>query len=72
MPDITISLEGVTKLLKNPNPNKATGPDGISPRILQLAAEELALAALSVIFQSSLDTGRGSKIMAASKHLAYL
>ena len=56
MPDITINLEDVTKLLKNLNPNKASGPDGISPRILQLAADELA-PALCVIFQKSLDTG---------------
>ena len=56
MPDITISPEGVKKLLKNLDPNKATGPDNIGPRILQIAAEELA-PALSLIFQRSLDTG---------------
>ena len=56
MPDITIHVEGVSKLLKKLNPNKATGPDGISTRILQLTAEELA-PALCIIFQKSLDTG---------------
>ena len=56
MPDITICPEGVEKLLKNLDPNKATGPDNIGPRILQIAAEELA-PALSLIFQRSLDTG---------------
>ena len=49
MPDITISPEGVEKLLKNLDPNKATGPDNIGPRIPQIAAEELA-PALSLIF----------------------
>ena len=56
MPDITIHVKGVSKLLKKLNPNKATGPDGISTRILQLTAEELA-PALCIIFQKSLDTG---------------
>ena len=58
MPDITISHEGVEKLLKNLDPNEATGhgPDNIGPRIFQIAAEELA-PALSLIFQRSLDTG---------------
>jgi hypothetical protein len=56
MPDIQISLNGVAKLLRDLNPNKASGPDDISPKILKLAAEELA-PALSIIFQKSLDTG---------------
>ena len=38
------------------DPNKATGPDGISPRILKELAEELA-PGLTTIFQSSLATG---------------
>ena len=54
--DITICPEGVEKLLKNLDLNKATGPDNIGPRILQIAAEELG-PALSLIFQRSLDTG---------------
>ena len=56
MPDIIISVEGVAKLLHDLNPNKASGPDNISARILKLAAEEIA-PALSIIFQKSLDTG---------------
>ena len=35
MPDIHIIQKGVEKLLTNLNPNKATGPDGLSPRILK-------------------------------------
>ena len=42
MPDIEISREGVLKLLKKINPNKASGPDMIPARILKDLAEELA------------------------------
>ena len=56
MPDIKVSVEGVTKLLRDINPNKASWPDEIPARILKLAAEEIA-PALSVIFQRSLDSG---------------
>ena len=57
MYDIIITTEGVAKLLHGLNPNKATGPDDIPARILQLAANELA-PALQIIFQKSLDTGK--------------
>lgn len=56
MPNITISVDGVLKLLENLDPNKSSGPDGIPARILKLAAEELA-PVLSIICQKSLDTG---------------
>jgi hypothetical protein len=56
MPEIYISTEGVAKLLRELDPKKATGPDGISAHLLKLAADELA-PALSLIFQRSLDTG---------------
>ena len=42
LPDITINIEGFTKLLKKLNPNRATRPDGIFTGILQLTIEELA------------------------------
>ena len=35
MPDITISVNGAEILLKSLNPNKASGPDQISPRLLK-------------------------------------
>jgi hypothetical protein len=54
--DIIIFEEGVTKLLQDLDPNKATGPDEIPARILKLAAEELA-PALTHIFQHSLNSG---------------
>ena len=55
MPDIIITT--VARLLRGPNPNKATGPDDIPARILQLTANEIA-PALQIIFQKSLDTGK--------------
>ena len=57
MPDIIITTEGVARLVHGLNPNKATGPDDITARILQLTANELA-PALQRIFQKSLDTGK--------------
>ena len=56
MSHIIITTEGVAKLLHDLNPNKATGPDDIPARILQLAANELT-PALQIILQKSLDTG---------------
>ena len=56
MDNININCEGAKKLLKNLNPHKAGGPDGISPRVLRELAEELA-PALTTIFQSSLSSG---------------
>ncbi|KAI8494635.1 hypothetical protein Bbelb_278610 [Branchiostoma belcheri] len=56
MDNITITCEGVSKLMEKLNPHKAGGPDGISPRILRELAEELA-PALTTIFKSSLTTG---------------
>ena len=56
MPDIIITTEGVAKLLHDLNPNKATGPDEVPAKILQVAANELA-PALSLIFQKSLSPG---------------
>jgi hypothetical protein len=34
MNDINITLNGVAKLLKDLNPNKASGPDELTPSIL--------------------------------------
>ncbi|KAL8595170.1 hypothetical protein ACOMHN_013843 [Nucella lapillus] len=56
MDDIHITAHGVQKLMENLNPNKATGPDGISPRVLKELAKELA-PGLTAVFQSSLTTG---------------
>ena len=53
---ITVTVEGVVKLLHSLKPNKASGPDAIPARILKDTAVEIA-PILTVIFQQSLDTG---------------
>ena len=54
--NITISIEGVEKLLDNINIHKAIGPDKISNIILKTCSKEIS-PALANIFQQSLDTG---------------
>ncbi|MEW8547734.1 MAG: endonuclease/exonuclease/phosphatase family protein, partial [Candidatus Thiodiazotropha sp.] len=54
--NIDITLNGITKLLKDLNPNKSPGPDNLGPRVLKELAEDIA-PILLVIFQKSLDTG---------------
>ena len=51
-----ITEPGVTKLLQALKPGKAPGPDGITTKILKELAEEIS-PILTIIFQSSLDTG---------------
>ena len=41
-PDIAFSTDGILKLIKSLNINKASGPDNISARTLVLCAEEIA------------------------------
>ena len=55
--DFEIKMDEVKKLLSNLNINKATGPDGISPRILSMAAEELAQP-ITLLFRKSLQSGK--------------
>ena len=56
MPDMQVSLTGVTKLLSSLKPHKAAGPDGLKPLVLRELAKEIA-PILQLIFQRSLDTG---------------
>jgi hypothetical protein len=56
MENITFTEEGVRKLLNDLHPNKASGPDGIGPRVLKELSEEVA-PALAVLFQSSMTSG---------------
>ena len=51
-PDITITENGVRKLLANLNVHKAAGPDGLTPKLLQLVADQIA-PALTLLFQIS-------------------
>ena len=55
MGNFRIKSDEVLKELKKLNPNKALGPDNISPKMLKLAASELAYP-LSVVFNVSLET----------------
>ena len=54
--DISITEDGVRKLLLSLNPNKACGPDGITPRLLKMVAEELT-PALTVLYRISYFSG---------------
>ena len=56
MPDIQVVKRGVWKQLHNLKPNKAAGPDGISPRVYKELASVLA-GPLTSLFQLSLDKG---------------
>ena len=56
MPEISVTKEGVIKLLLKLNPNKATGPDPLPARILKDMANEVT-PILTAIFQRSFDTG---------------
>jgi len=53
---ITITVQGVDKLLSGLKPNKAQCPDEISPWLLNELHTEIALI-IMIIFQRSLDTG---------------
>ena len=56
MEPITVSTDGVRKLLNGLNMHKATGPDGVSPRLLKTLSDELA-PVLTVLFQASINQG---------------
>ena len=56
MPDITVTKEGVEKLLKKINQSKACGPDMIPARILRDMAEEIS-PILATLFQRTIDLG---------------
>ena len=56
MPRIIVDNNGVMKILKSLNPNKAAGPDKISPRLLKELADVLCNP-LTEIFQATLDSG---------------
>ena len=53
MPKITITSKGVEGLLKGLNPNKASGPDEISPRLLKELHHKIA----PILTKISLSTG---------------
>ena len=55
MPSVTDTDQGVEKLLTNLYPNKASGLDGISPRVLKELAPDIA-PILASFYRCSLDT----------------
>jgi hypothetical protein len=55
--DITITQEGVQKLLCHLNPYKATGPDQVSPGLLKETAKQIS-PALTLVFQASINQGK--------------
>ena len=57
MNNINITPNGITKLLQNIDPSKATGPDQISGRVLKELSTELT-PAIQLIFQKSLTSGK--------------
>ena len=56
MTDISISEAGLLKLLKNLKPNKAAGPDKITPVILQEFRSDL-VPILKVLFERYIESG---------------
>ena len=57
IPELTITQDGVLKLLQNINPHKATGPDQIPGKLLKELAVEIA-PILTTIFTTSLAQGK--------------
>jgi hypothetical protein len=58
MQNITITKNGVYKLLRNIKPHKATWPDNIQARYLKELALELTRPAITFLFQTSLEQGK--------------
>ena len=54
---VKITQEAVCKHVEALNPNKATGPDGIAPRLLKLAGSSIT-PSLTEIYNQSLDEWR--------------
>ncbi|XP_066923740.1 uncharacterized protein [Clytia hemisphaerica] len=55
--ELVITKNGIIKPLKDLNPHKASGPDGIGARVLKECADQLA-DSLVLIFNASLKQGR--------------
>ena len=56
IPDVSFSTDGILKLIKSLNINKASGPDNISARVLTICAEEIA-PILMILFTQSFNSG---------------
>lgn len=56
--DITITSNGLQKLLEKLNPHKAAGPDNIKPCILKELAQEIAPILSIMIFKFAYNTSQ--------------
>ena len=56
IPDVSFSTDGILKLIKSLNINKASGTDNISARVLTICAEEIA-PILTILFTQSFNSG---------------
>ena len=56
-PDIVVTENAVLKLLKNLNPNKASGLDQISSQFLKTMSSSIA-PVLTILFQASINQGK--------------
>ena len=68
IPSLSIDACSVLSQLRRLNPNKAHGPDELSPQLLKLVAEELA-PALTIIFQQSYDLSSSYWFLYCYAHL---
>ena len=57
MPQISIALAGILKMLAGLDPSKAAGPDAIRPVVWRSLKDQVA-PILQIIFQQSLNTGQ--------------
>lgn len=57
MPPVTITSEGISKLIENLKPSTSPGPDNIPAKILK-GTKELSSQILQLIFDQSLKTGQ--------------
>ena len=64
MLDIVVNIAGVKKLLKELNPNKASGPDGIPSKFLKELGNEIA-PGLTLIMQASINQSATPKRLAS-------
>ena len=58
--NVSVTEREVSELISNINPNKASGPDGISPRILKMAGQTI-VPSLTRLIKLSLRTGEVPK-----------
>ena len=57
MGEITVDPKGVLKLLNNLNTHKASGPDGLSARVLKECSSEISPMLACLIYNESLAQG---------------